>query len=451
MAATQPKPRVIVLTDIGGDPDDKQSLVRLLLYANDMDIEGLYATAHKRGNSPEEIRKRVKAYGQVLDHLRIHDPSYPDAAVLEKIIHAGATERTMKSVGSGKSTAASRALIEVVDRNDPRPVWVSVWGAPTDLAQALWDVKESRTAVETRQFADKLRVYGIAGQDATGAWIAHEFPQILYLRSVLQFQAISERISIPFPREVAGPHSEFFDESWIAENVQSHGPLGALYPPRKHKYEGDSPAFLHLIPNGLSDPERVHQGNWGGRFNAWKTVNPSAFRRFYSKAQAPFEPFSMHTEAADTWSYQGEDFVHSTTAALFRWREPTQNDFAARMDWSITSEFEAANHPPIAVIGGDQSNQVIYKSVLRGETMELNASRSSDPDGDTLSFRWWFYPEPGSSTRSLPIKDSHQPLARVKIPEVFSDETYHIILEVTDNGKPALTRYRRVVVKAGYE
>ena len=46
-AATEqePKPRLIVLTDVGGDADDEQSMVRLLLYANEFEIEGLIASA----------------------------------------------------------------------------------------------------------------------------------------------------------------------------------------------------------------------------------------------------------------------------------------------------------------------------------------------------------------------------------------------------------------------
>ena len=42
-AAERDRPRLLVLTDIGGDPDDQQSLVRLMVYANEFEIEGLVA------------------------------------------------------------------------------------------------------------------------------------------------------------------------------------------------------------------------------------------------------------------------------------------------------------------------------------------------------------------------------------------------------------------------
>ena len=45
LATAAERPRLAVLTDIGGDPDDQQSLVRLLVYANELEIEALIASA----------------------------------------------------------------------------------------------------------------------------------------------------------------------------------------------------------------------------------------------------------------------------------------------------------------------------------------------------------------------------------------------------------------------
>ena len=52
--------RVIVLTDIEADPDDTQSLIRLLLYSNNIDIKGLIATTstwQKSVIAPESIHR----------------------------------------------------------------------------------------------------------------------------------------------------------------------------------------------------------------------------------------------------------------------------------------------------------------------------------------------------------------------------------------------------------
>src|SRR5688572_26411090 len=55
-AAVPDRPRLLVLTDIGGDPDDQQSMIRLMLYTNEFEIEGLIASA---SGTPGELKERV--------------------------------------------------------------------------------------------------------------------------------------------------------------------------------------------------------------------------------------------------------------------------------------------------------------------------------------------------------------------------------------------------------
>src|SRR4051794_30351586 len=80
------RPRLAILTDIGGDPDDQQSLIRLVLYSNELDIELLIASAAgTRGELKEAITRAdliqeiVDAYGQVLPKLQKHADGWPDA------------------------------------------------------------------------------------------------------------------------------------------------------------------------------------------------------------------------------------------------------------------------------------------------------------------------------------------------------------------------------------
>ncbi len=444
--AETPKHRLIVLTDIGGDPDDQQSFVRLLLYANEYDIEALIATSTRSTVNTVQIHERLEAYRKVYANLAKHAKGYPTTDKLLAMVKTGCQERFMKNVGKDKSTEASRHIISVVDRDDPRPVWVTVWGAATDLAQALWDVQNSRTPEQTEAFVEKLRVYDIAGQDDSGAWICHTFPDIFYIRSVMQFQAISVRESRPFPPEVTGANIETFTTQWVDEHIQSHGPLGALYPERKYKYEGDTPAFLYLLPNGLSDPEQVHQGNWGGRFDPVKVRNAGAFSKKYAEAQKEFRDFKMYTEAADTWSWGKHTYTDSRFASLFRWREAFQNDFAARMDWSVSKLYEDANHNPIAVLSGDKTKDILNLTVKGGETVRLSAVGSSDPDGDELEFRWMHYKEAGTHEGDIALDNPKAERVQFRAPNVYGPETIHIVLTVKDRGKPALYAYRRVIV-----
>lgn len=190
IAAQNSKPRTVVLTDIGGDPDDKMSMVRLLLYANEMDIEGLYA-GPGNGVNPHLILERIDAYEKVRPNLKLHADGYPEAKVLRATVKADTRKRGMQAIGAGKDTPASRHLIEVVDRDDRRPVWVQIWGAGGALAQALWDVRAERSPKEVARFVSKLRVYDIGGQDETGAWALHEFPELKWLRSENMFYAFA--------------------------------------------------------------------------------------------------------------------------------------------------------------------------------------------------------------------------------------------------------------------
>lgn len=440
------RPRLVVLTDIGGDPDDQQSMIRLLLYVNEYQIEGLIATATRNRVSPHQIRERVEAYRKARPNLVKHAWGYPTADYLLEQIKAGVKGRSMALVGAGKSTEASEYIISVVDRPEARPVWITVWGAPTDLAQALWDVRDRRSRVDVAKFVSKLRVYDIAGQDNTGAWICHTFPEIFWVRSVDQFQAISVREASPFPPEVTGANIETFTTEWIDEHVQSRGPLGRLYPERRWKYEGDTPAFLYLLRNGLSAPEHPHYGGWGGRFSREKTKNPACAWPRLTKTQTNYYDFWAYADAEDTWSYKDITYANSHYASLFRWREAFQNDFAARMDWSITDSYAKANHNPVAGFDNDTSKDIVKMRVSSGQNATLSAAGSNDPDDDGLSFGWFYYKEPGDYEGIINIRNSNARKASFTAPEVDKNKEIHIILEVKDDGEPSLYSYRRVIV-----
>ena len=175
------KPRLFVLTDIGGDPDDQMSMVRLMTYANHIDIEGLVATEVNRKVNPDRIQQIVEAYGKVRDNLELHEPGFPEAEYLQKCISKGIPIDNMDGVGEGKDSPGSELLINVVDREDSRPVWVNVWGGPNVLAQALFKVRSTRSKEELDKFVAKLRVYAISDQDNSGPWIRKEFPGLYYI------------------------------------------------------------------------------------------------------------------------------------------------------------------------------------------------------------------------------------------------------------------------------
>ena len=180
------KPRLLVLTDISNEPDDEESLVRLLVYANEFDIEGLVATTstHLREKPREDlIRRGIAAYAEVRPNLAKHADGYPTAEALSGVTKSGQTGFGMDAVKREGFTPGSRRIIEAGDRADGRPLWISIWGGANTLAQALTDVRESRSPEEADKFVSKLRVYSISDQDNAGAWIRREFPKLFYIVS----------------------------------------------------------------------------------------------------------------------------------------------------------------------------------------------------------------------------------------------------------------------------
>jgi hypothetical protein len=451
--AAAERPRLVVLTDIGGDPDDQMSMVRLLTYANHIDIEGLIATppgGASRPVNPEIIRQIVSAYGKVRDNLELHEPGFPSAAYLQERIAAGLPLGDMEAVGDGKDSPGSELLIRAADRDDPRPLWIAVWGGPNVLAQALWKVRATRTPEQLARWVAKLRVYAISDQDNSGPWIRNTFHDLFYIVTpgVNSGGGFHHATWIAiggdrFHGRFGGADFELVSNEWLDRNVRSKGPLGAVYPHWKFMMEGDTPSFLGLIDNGLNVPERPDWGGWGGRYELY---TPRTEKWFLEPETRP-----IWTNVQD--EVLGNDGHWHTTnhATIWRWREAYQNDFAARMDWTI-KPYAEANHPPVVRL-----DHPAYIKARAGERVNLSATSSTDPDGDPLSFHWFCYEEPGtrrmSDARSgvkHEIVGFDQPKAHliVKTSRVMppGTGTMHIILAVTDHGTPRLTRYARVII-----
>lgn len=419
-SATFTKPRVINTTDLVADPDDEQSMVRQLVYADWFDLEGLVVTTGcwrktQDANGKARLDKIVNAYGQVVANLKLHSPDFPSLDHMKSISVMGQTGYSMGAVGAGKDSAGSNLIIAAVDKPDPRPVWVTCWGGCNTVAQAIWKVQSERSATELQAFLKKLRVYDILGQDEAAAWMAHTFPDdLLIIRArdlVYGWQPT---------------------DAWVNDNVQNHGALGAVYPEKAYVYEGDSPAFLHLIPNGLHDPSVPDQGGWGGRFGPQKACGVGAMEPV--TGQGTYNAYCMYTDAAEG------------KASISRWKSAMENDFAARMDWTTKNTYAGANHHPIAVVNSDSTRDVLTVSAAAGSNVALSAAGSTDPDSNTLTYAWSFYDEPSSHNGAVTIQGANTESATVAVPAGASGKNLHIILTLSDNGTPSLVAYRRVII-----
>jgi len=442
------KLRVLVLTDIDADPDDTQSLIRFLLYCNQWDVEGLIATTsihQKKRVAPESILKILAAYQIVLPNLLKHESGYPSYALLEEKVKKGLPVYGLEGLGEGHDSEGSEWIIRVLEKNDERPLWVSVWGGTNTLAQALWKIQHTKSRDMAVRMYKKLRVYTISDQDDTGAWIRKNFPEIFYVVTPGYNYARAEWLGMSFP--FPGSNTDVVSNEWIARSIQQgHGPLGASYPDVAYGMEGDTPSFLGLISNGLNDPEHPDYGGWGGRYTyylpGFEDSNTGMFKRENWPKDEP-ETRAIWTNARDSIvSAVDKKTYFGSPETIWRWRSEYQNDFAAHIQWT-NKNFDQCNHPPVPKLGHPDR-----LTVHSGELFHLSAAGTTDPDGDSMSYFWFQYPEAGT----YPGLVSFRPYASniydvpVTAPIVDSMRTIHFILKVTDKGSPALTRYKRVIV-----
>jgi hypothetical protein len=433
-ATVSEMPRLIVLTDIGGDPDDTQSMIRLLVYSNGFEIEGLIASASGTPGElgvnlvkPQLIRELVDAYGMVRPNLLLHDHGFPTVDHLRARIKVGNPNRGIENIGEGQDTEGSNWIVSAAGRDDPRPLNIAIWGGSTELAQALWRVRRDRPAAEVASFVKRLRIYAIGHQDNTGPWIIGNFPDLFYI--LAKSAERSDKRESAYRGMYLGGEESLTSLEWISENVLAgHGPLGSLYPlktwtaPNPHGVlkEGDTPSWFFFLPNGLGDPAHPEWGGWGGRF-----------RPAYG---------GLYRDDADRIGGAGDARI-----SVSRWRAAYQNDFAARMDWCV-KPFAEANHNPIAVGMGEQGRGVITLDAAPGAELRLNAEGSSDPDGNELNYRWYVYREAGTYRGDVAVRHSNRQRANLIVPVESIGKTIHVILEVIDSGKPRLTSFRRLII-----
>ncbi len=407
------RPRIIATTD--GEIDDRCSMVRFLLYANEWDIEGIIHCSskfHWKGDGKNVkphgwadevwLDRQIDLYENVYPKLSTHAEGFPTADALRKLVYTG----NVANVGDmSRDTPGSDRIVEILLDDRPGPVYLQAWGGTNTIARALWKIQHEH-ADQMKKVSRKAIVYIILDQDKTfRQYIEPNWPDLQVLGSFRQFACIA----YSWARKIPPPAKGYFERPWMEKHIlREHGPLCAVYEHRDGAFrsEGDSPSFMHQIDVGLRSLEHPGWGGWGGRF-------------------------VQEQPGGNTW--RGARDGGNLDKPIWRFAEAFQNDWAARADWCVKNRDEA-NHPPRAVVDGP-----LDRTVQPGEKVTLSATGSTDPDGDRLSYTWWQYTDVDTAT---PIDITGA--ASFVVPNE-PGKTIHVILEVTDDGTPPLTRYRRIV------
>lgn len=496
------RPRIVITAD--PELDDNNSLIRFLLYSTDLQIEGLiYASSgyHWTGDGkgtkwfvpgreynrfglnlcPCEswrwakderfIHDAVEAYAKVYPNLKIHNPNYPSPTELQGKIRYGNIEF---DGDIAKDTPGSDLIKSLLMDNKPGPLFITAWGGQSTIARALKSIQEQyeyTTDWEAirKKIARKVVLLPSGDQDDTYAtYIKPNWPDIEY-RQFKGGPNYGYGAQLGAKPENAG----YLTAAWMKENVSDRGALGALYrvwgdgkqmvkgdimdyfglsgftteelkkkgyavwmpvqPKGSWLGEGDDHTFMNMLGNGLRAYEVGSYGGWGGRETGTKDATT-----LFSMATAQDTSASAMANSLSTLT--NELAKRAQALAYPDFFPQAQRDFAARLKWSVTPKYANANHEPVVKIEGPLA---IMASA--GETIRLNGA-VSDPDGNAISLNWWQF-QTGSYDKEVAILNVNSPQAEIFIPkDAVGGQTIHIVLEATDNGTPALTRYQRVIV-----
>lgn len=466
------KQRAIFTND--AECDDMNSVVHLLLYANEIDIEGLVLSSsifHYAGDPAAGIEPKrwaggqwmwdyIDAYEQCLPNLRAHDPAYPSADALRAVTCIG----NVRTTGDmAEDTDGSELIRRAIFRDDPRTLYLLAGGGTNTIARALRHIEEEFRGTDEweavyRQVCEKVVIYMIITQDDTYRdYISQAWPGI----RLLHCTALGG-IGFIFGDKVCGPEVQrIMRAPWLEANLLGKGPLmeryhtwadGHVYPGeqdrsqfgsnpallngnwwgrenrRRHDMisEGDSPSFLYLVDRGLRSLEDPTWGGWGGRFmrNPRNEFNPEA----------------------DVWQSTADDdcgTVLGTSYQFSRWIPDFMSEFAVRASWCVEAEDARVNHAPVLEVEGG-----VDVEAEPGSGVELAVS-ASDPDGDTVDITWWRYHEADRYPGGVSL-DPDGAACKVLVPaDARPGDTIHVICRASDESAHAdgyLCAYARIVI-----
>jgi hypothetical protein len=455
----QEKYRVVIMTDM--THDDGNSLIRYLYYTPYFDTEAIIVTQqlpdynYNQDGPWKKVQSILDAYRQEYSQLQKHTSAFPSYEKLNSITKKGRgalpiiwltnekkfagkiAERYVESTwgdirfadwigegntpnGESKDSEGSEFLQQIFDKPDNRPIFVQMWGGPVTFVQALYRYRQRQGEEKFNSLLRKLHIFSIHLQDIT-------FDYMLDLNKIkpLNCPGIGPTTSTYEGKRVQpgwflydGEHFWKYIKVMNQAEVNGHGPMSALY---DHGGEGDTPAFLYLLSGvfGLNDPLDPTQGSWGSRFVSMGDEFP---QNYFSTCK-----------------------VDKTE--LERWVPHVKNNFLNRLNYSLKNPGEV-NHEPLAIVNKDKNKKVLRIKAMPGKIIKLDASGSSDQDGNKMTYNWYQYKRAGDYAGNIAINTPTAAVQNITLPQDIGDKEIHLILEVQDNGTPSLVTYRRIILSA---
>lgn len=264
--SSQPKPRILVSTDLGGpDEDDYQSMIHLLMFSDIFDIEGIVSTPTGGGGNVDDIKGVIDLFG---DKVR---PGFPTVDYLKGITRQGALEIAPYQ-GFSTPSAGSDLIVECARREDDRPLYILAWGGLDDIAQALHDAPE---------IASKIRVYWIGGPNKkfnanAYAYIAANFPQLWFIENNATYRGFihDDNRKTAYGRDFYENHLK--GTSPLADDFKNHS--------NNVIRMGDTPSVLYMMNYGEMNPADPEEEHWGGRFEKYSYTARRCYDRPLTQA-----------------------------------------------------------------------------------------------------------------------------------------------------------------------
>ena len=440
------------MTDIGPadvEPDDNESAVRLLSYADRFEIEAICTTigwncdpypsewAQYLTNVVEayrtDVKNLMKRSGQknFLSLQRENGKQrlgyWPSPEYIASRAMMGSQRAGIGVIGIGNDSPGSEFIVQLLKEKDERPIWVLSWGGSNTLAQAQWKLKQECTAEQMKTYLHKLRIYTITDQDMQWSMrMQRDYSSHMWMR-----REFKDDLLFIWDESAWLNQNELGKQNWdkYASLIQGKGAMGKVYPTFKWGVEGDTPSFLHVMPNGLNDPDDPMQVGWGG-YHTYQ-LSPDSTTYSWTNWREPEKTLSDGYER----HFYPDEF----------------NDFAARMQWADQGK---GNRNPVIKINGKEGVKPLRLTALAGTQLTIDASRTFDPDGDKVQLLWWQQKEAGSYHKEVPVtacvkgrgNKVKRQCAIVDLPTDARGKTVHLICEARDDGAFRLVSYRRIVI-----